>query len=450
MRDAIAATANTTEPLTGVGGATRGRESDTSRAGFVQIFPRDPLQGPRIFVAAGAGSIGRSSKADFVLPDPKLSRRHAHVRRTGEGFEVKDLESRNGTFVNGSPVPTEGTVVRYGGIVRVGHTLLLAARDVEFYATRPRRIPGASLGMPSDLVGGPLLSEVWDRATALAQGHEPLLVLGESGAGKEVIARLVHRARSPDGPFVALNAAAIPKALFEAEMFGHKRGVFTGATTERLGAFREAHKGVLFLDEVGEIESEMQTKLLRVLDDLKVRPLGGGEFRVDTLVVAATNRDLGVAAKAGRFREDLLFRLSAREVIVPSLRERPDDVLLIAQSFLTARPTPLDLSVQAAESLAVSPWPGNTRSLHRALTWAAERVRTRSQCVIEADDLPAHDSAVDTEDEPQELTAAGLRSAVARAKGNVAQAAANLGISRSTFYAACRRLSVEPKNLRIR
>ncbi|MEM8993697.1 MAG: sigma-54 dependent transcriptional regulator [Acidobacteriota bacterium] len=214
-----------------------------------------------------------------------------------------------------------------------------------------------------------------------------VLVRGETGTGKELVARRLH-ALSPraEGPFVALNCAAVPETLLESELFGHRKGAFTGADRDRAGRFREAHGGTLFLDEIGDLPAAAQAKLLRVLQERIVEPLGGGPaVDVDVRVVAATHRDLKALAQTGEFREDLYYRLCVVELLLPALRDRGDDVVLLARAFLQAiRPNRAELTPEAASALRRHPWPGNVRELRNAI----ERAAIFADGPVDLGDLP--------------------------------------------------------------
>jgi two-component system nitrogen regulation response regulator GlnG len=201
-----------------------------------------------------------------------------------------------------------------------------------------------------------------------------VLVTGESGTGKELVARAIHQASArAEGPFVAVNAAAIPRELLESELFGHERGAFTGAVESRPGRFREARGGTLFLDEIGDMPLELQAKLLRVLQSGEVTSVGGRRpEHVDVRIVAATHRDLDAAVREGRFREDLLYRLRVVPIHIPPLRERPDDIGALAQHFVARYAEELGtgprlLAPAALERLLAHPWPGNVRELENAV-----------------------------------------------------------------------------------
>jgi DNA-binding NtrC family response regulator/tetratricopeptide (TPR) repeat protein len=304
------------------------------------------------------------------------------------------------------------------------------------------------------LVGdSPLLARAIVTTSRAARSDTSLVIVGETGSGKELCARLAHRlSKRHTGPFVAVNCAAIPEQLLEAELFGHERGAFTGAERARHGLFVEAQGGALFLDEVGEMSSAMQAKLLRVLEEREVRPVGGTRARrVDVRVLAATHRDLGAMVAAGTFREDLYYRLAAITVRLPSLRERPEDIPLIARALLAREPaTRLKrVDVSGLTALSEHSWPGNVRELANVLRVAAALVEGN---LISGDELreairsSAGRAATPPERSLDETSVAALRArhraelrvlvgrAIAAADGNKLRAARALGISRQGLY----------------
>ncbi len=230
----------------------------------------------------------------------------------------------------------------------------------------------------------PMMRALLARAEQLARAEASVLITGESGTGKEVLARHIHNAsKRARGPFVALNCAALPEALLESELFGHERGAFSGAVAARKGKFEQAERGTLLLDEIGEMELRLQSKLLRAIQEREVDKLGGTHpVKVDVRILAATNRDLQAEVRAGRFREDLYFRLNVVQLRIPPLRERAEDILPLAEYFcaryaaangLAERP----LAVATTARLLAHPWPGNVRELenamHRAVLLAGGR-----------------------------------------------------------------------------
>ena len=245
------------------------------------------------------------------------------------------------------------------------------------------------LAGPGDLLGeSKAMVELREDLAKVGPSSAGVLIRGETDTGKELVARELHRL-SPvaSGPFVALNCAAVPESLLESELFGHRKGAFTGADRDRVGRFREAHGGTLFLDEIGDMPAAAQAKLLRVLQERVVEPLGGGKpVEVEVRVVAATHRDLEALCEAGEFRQDLYYRLRVVELMLPPLRERGSDVLLMGEAFLRAsglREPRFDES--AAGALASHPWPGNVRELRNAMERAAIFCRDG---LVTAGDLP--------------------------------------------------------------
>jgi transcriptional regulator with GAF, ATPase, and Fis domain len=214
-----------------------------------------------------------------------------------------------------------------------------------------------------------------------------VLIEGETGVGKEVVAAAVHQASRRTGPLVPLNCAALPAAIADSELFGHVAGAYTGAAGASAGLFASARGGTLFLDEIGELPLEIQAKLLRALASREVRPVGGTEpVKIDVRVIAATHRDLDAEVAAGRFRADLLARLGGWRIRVPPLRERRDDVLLLAGAFLAREGGTTQLSALAAEALVLHDWPYNVRELEQAMRAAA--VRAGSTGPVRVDHLP--------------------------------------------------------------
>src|SRR6266851_2535474 len=280
-----------------------------------------------------------------------------------------------------------------------------------------------------------------------ADSNAIVLILGETGTGKELVARALHdHSRRKESPFVAVNCAAIPADLLESELFGHVKGSFTGATSDRSGAFREANGGTLLLDEIGDMPPAMQAKILRVLQDKVVMPVGGRPAAVDIRVIAATHRDLTEWIAEGRFREDLYYRLNIVRITLPPLRERLADILPLAEHFLRAASTqgPKQLTASAAARLLSHSWPGNVRELKNVIERANVFVRGN---VIDAGDLdlasdiPGTSSAL-----PVDWLAGDLPTAVARPEeamirrtlgacgGNRAEAARRLNVHRKLLY----------------
>lgn len=299
-----------------------------------------------------------------------------------------------------------------------------------------------------EIVGSsPALRRVLDVANQAAPSAATVLVLGESGTGKELLARYIHdRSARAAGPFVAVNCSAIPETILEAELFGHERGAFTGAHERREGRFAKAAGGTLFLDEIGDLSPSVQVKLLRVLQEGEYEPVGGDTVPADVRIVAATNRDLGAEVEAGRFREDLFYRLNVIAITAPPLRDRRDDIPLLVDHFLGVycaknRRARLSATHEVLQLLSDYRWPGNVRELENVIERAAVLCRTDK---LSAEDLPANvrDAAVA---EPGSLTISVgtpldqverllIRETLRHAGGDKSVAAQMLGISSRTIY----------------
>ncbi len=291
------------------------------------------------------------------------------------------------------------------------------------------------------------LRRVLDIATQAAPSSATVLVLGESGTGKELIARFIHgKSSRASGPFVAVNCAAIPESILEAELFGHERGAFTGAVARKEGRFARARGGTLFLDEIGELSPSVQVKLLRVLQEGEYEPVGGSTVRADVRIVAATNRNLGAEVDAGRFREDLYYRLNVIAVTAPPLRARREDVPLLVDHFLGVY-----CKKNGRQRLVVPPevmrhlgdyaWPGNVRELENVMERAAVLCRGET---LSLEDLPEH-VAQSEPSEPNVLTIPLgtpladveerlIRETLRHTGGDKSLAAQLLGISTRTIY----------------
>jgi len=282
----------------------------------------------------------------------------------------------------------------------------------------------------------------------LADSDAAVLLLGETGTGKEVVARAIHRhGQRAAKPFVPVNCAAIPAELLESLLFGHMRGAFTGAIADRPGSFREAQGGTLFLDEIGDMDLGMQAKLLRVLQERVVTPVGGRPVPIDVRVITATHRDLDEAVRDGRFREDLYYRVGVVPVRLPPLRERLADIIPLAEHFLALSGGVHRLGADAAARLLAHAWPGNVRELVNAMKRVATLVR---RPVIAASDLdflsegpggapPRAAAGRDwlegtLPDAVARLEAEMITRALAASNGNRAQAADALGIRRQLLY----------------
>lgn len=339
---------------------------------------------------------------DVKLDDNTVSRRHCRIIQKDENYLVKDLDSTNGTYVDG--VRIKEAYLSPGVVLSIGNT------QVRFSPFEERiEVTPSSADRCGDIVGrSPKIRKIFSLLEKIAPSGATAVIEGETGTGKEVVARTIHE-MSPrrDESFVVFDCGAVPDNLIESELFGHKKGSFTGAVMSRKGVFEMAEGGTIFLDELGELSLDLQPKLLRVLEQREVRPVGANEpVPVNVRVVAATNRDLEDEVAAGRFREDLFYRLSVVRIVLPPLRERIEDIPLLVKHFLRDRDfnrTDDDsrliesIDKQALDALEKYNWPGNVRELINVIERACSFAETK---IITLDDLPDH---VIDNDSPVEL-----------------------------------------------
>ena len=320
---------------------------------------------------AGAERLGTSLRVH--VRDPFASSRHVHLERSDGEWTLRDEGSRNGTWIDGQRVPAGQPVpLRDGALLEVGHTFFLFRRSAKGVSQHDLDPPEGA---------DPLtLRPEWDlelaKAARLAATAHEILIEGESGSGKEVLARFMHERSRRTGPLVTVNCGALPEHLLEDELFGHVRGAFSGAHADRQGLFRAADTGTLLLDEVGDMPHGLQVKLLRVLEDHNVRPLGSEkELPVEVRVIAATHRDLQSLVAEGKFRQDLLGRLGLVSLQVPALRERTEDLGLLVRAVLRQAPVPLErirFDLDALRLVLRYSWPLNVRELRSALLAAVD------------------------------------------------------------------------------
>ncbi len=389
-------------------------------------------------------SIGRSPDNQLVTSDREVSRSHATLTVTGEQLLLTDLGSRHGVTVNGVPrPPSSESSLGDGDVVTISRVRLTVSCSTAASVAAPTVFPGA-------VVESPATRRVFEMAAKVARFNTSVVIQGETGTGKEVLASAIHSMSSRQtGPFVRLNCAAFPENLLEAELFGHEKGSFTGADKRRIGYLETASGGTLFLDEIGEMPLATQAKLLVVLESKKVMRVGSSTpIDIDVRYISATHKELPREVGAGRFREDLLYRLNSFVLHVPPLRERPEDLrplchmLLGAIAKASSAATP-KLSPSAYELLKRYSWPGNVRELKNALEHAfvlnpaviepqhfpssvqsgiAEAIRERpGQSLGSSANLRADLSVVEKQNVVAALEACG---------GNQTKAAVRLGISR--------------------
>ncbi len=316
--------------------------------------------------------LGAMEDNDLVLDDETVSRNHCRIAREGDQYLITDLGSTNGTFVNRVRIRE--------AYLHENCTLTLGKSDIKFQPIDEKlRIVPSDRERYGEIIGRDrTMREIYAILEKIAPTDTTVVIEGETGTGKEVVARTIHQqSRRRDGPFIVFDCGAVPENLIESELFGHEKGSFTGAISTRQGVFELANGGTVFLDELGELALDLQPKLLRVLEQREVKRIGSGRpTKVDVRIVAATNRDLEEEVRAGRFREDLFYRLTVVRLSLPPLRDRREDVELLARHFLAQgsfNKDPLGAKKVTAfvpdvfERLRLYDWPGNVRELHNVV-----------------------------------------------------------------------------------
>jgi DNA-binding NtrC family response regulator len=391
-----------------------------------------------LVMPAGGLTVGKAADSDVVLGDPFVSARHLRIEARAGRWHLADLGSTNGTLLGGARV--ERAELPFGLPLRLG--------DVELVLEPPAVSDAARPSVFEQMVSrDPGMRRVFELIERVAPSDAAVAILGDTGTGKELVARALH-ARSPRaaGPFIPVNCSAIAETLIESELFGHERGAFSGAERLRKGAFEEAHGGTIFLDEIGELPVDLQAKLLRTLELGEVKRVGASRpITVDVRVVAATHRDLRAQVRAGRFREDLFYRLCVVPVTVPPLRQRRGDVRLLAETFLASsapRGLPLRWSEEALAQLESYDWPGNVRQLRnvvvRALLFRGEGLVVPASAVVFED---TRAGSGDTGDDDtlyvrgltmEELEREAIRLSLRRHRGQRSAVVRELKIAKST------------------
>ncbi|TPV95877.1 MAG: sigma 54-dependent Fis family transcriptional regulator [Myxococcales bacterium FL481] len=426
-----------------------------------------PDKGLQIEVARQRVTVGRSAVNDLVLTDTAVSGTHLEIGLGEKEILLRDHGSTNGTLVNGIQIKEAW--------IEPGMTIGLGKTEIVFLSADEIEVPLSAREQFGALYGqSACMREVFAVLERVAPTDMTVLIGGETGTGKELVARAIHDA-SPrnERPFVVLDCGAIPRDLAEASIFGHKKGSFTGAVDDRAGAFEQASSGTLFLDEVGELPLDLQPKLLRALDRQEVTRIGETQpRRVDVRIVAATHRDLRHMVGQGHFREDLYFRLSVMEVVMPPLRERGEDVLYLAERFLEefarAGGRRLTLDDSSRRALMSETWAGNVRQLRNVIERAAHLAR---KTAIEPSDLhlglKQSPSATRGATAPSQIAAPAVDEArfaepfkdakqividafereyfsrlLARTSGNLSRAAAEAGITRYYLRELLKRLGL--------
>jgi DNA-binding NtrC family response regulator len=406
--------------------------------------------GKAIELAQPTIQIGRVG-ADLNLTDQKVSGLHCELKLQAEGYRLRDLGSTNGTHVKG--VRVVEAFIAPGSTIQIGKSAITFEPLDDAVA-----MPLWNEARLHNLIGGSAsMRHLFELINRFSQSDATVLIQGETGAGKELVADAIHQC-SPrrDKPFIVLDCSAIPESLFEAQLFGHEQGAFTGAIKSVAGVFEAANGGTLFLDEIGELPLEVQAKLLRAVETRRTRRVGGSKlFASDVRIIAATNRDLATEVNHGTFRSDLYYRLAVAKLGLPALRERRDDIPLLVEHFLRQLSTqghpdprlPEDFMARAQRHQ----WPGNVRELRNAVeravllpnhpTLGFETPLKREQGFAQIDiDVPfkvAKQKLVD------EFDRRYLEALLEAHDGNISAAARAAGIERMSIYKMIRRLGLD-------
>jgi transcriptional regulator with GAF, ATPase, and Fis domain len=391
-------------------------------------------------VTAKPTAVGRGTAADLFVDDPALSRIHCEISFDGRAYTIVD-KSKHGCFVDGRRVVGRTTVPTFRAL-RLGNSILAGETDVA-------SLLGEKVDDRKGFIVGPRLRWAEQEIITAAKSGADILVTGETGTGKEWAAKTFHQAGPhAGGDCVTVNCAALPANLIESELFGFKKGAFSGADKERIGLFEAANRGTIFLDEIGEMPIELQPKLLRVLQERAVRRIGDAHERpIDVRFIAATNRDLEDALAAGKFRSDLYYRIARTTVHLPAFRDRIEDLAFHVTRELATQGAPPP-AASLIEAVLLREWEGNARELSAAIAKAgrtaqASKAAAGSELRVDETHLSPSQAlrfgiavpvAESTTTASEPLTEAAVRSALELHENNVSAAAQALGVHRNTVH----------------
>jgi two-component system, NtrC family, response regulator HupR/HoxA len=436
---------------------------------FAKLVIAKPGVPPTEVVIGALTSIGRAPGNTIVLDEPHVSRHHTVIRvNEGGTYLISDLGSSNGTYLNARRVLLPERL-RHRDVIKIG-AVTLTFMHAASERPQAQSAGGDDYTMTGEeprheltVVGtGPAMEAVFRLMTKAAGSTIAVLIQGETGTGKELVARAIHAVSARGrGPFLAVNCAAMPETLLESQLFGHRRGSFTGADRDRVGLFEAATGGTLLLDEIGEMPVAMQAKLLRVLQEGEITPVGDTKPRpVDVRVLSATNRDLSIEVTQRRFREDLFYRLASFPIVLPPLRERREDIPVLVERFAAqaahAHRKRIDgIAPEAMECLQRFDWPGNVRELQNEVqravvlaehgeTLAVEhlspRLRGDPETADESEPIVGEEPAAGAQPAAQlrearaQFEARHIADVLRQQGGNVSRAAVVLGLSRMQLH----------------
>lgn len=443
-------------------GLSHRREGDAPMgAGLVLVYATDFAELPPVWLLEGESVVvGREPPRDgFRIPQSAVSRAHARLSSKAGAWTITDLDSRNGTIVNGRFV--RAATLAHFDQVRIGDAIFEfvaeGAGAYEYYWIDGTVSPPGRSSQASELIGGAQIDKLMAEAETVATTELPVLVQGETGTGKELVARALHVKSARSGRFCAINCAAIPPQLIESELFGFKRGAFTGADRDKVGLVKSANGGTVLLDEIGDMPLDAQAKVLRMIESREVVPLGATESEpFDVRLVCATHRDLAALVESGAFRGDLYARIHGYTVRLPPLRERKEDIYRLCRHFLAKAGRPDEMpSFDLMVSLCQYDWPYNVRELEAAIRRAVavaagapldvrflpEEVKDAMRAYGRRASDPGVDAPPPRESPPalrvsrQGSPSEGkLRELLAQADGNIAEVARSLGKDRAQIH----------------
>jgi transcriptional regulator with PAS, ATPase and Fis domain len=441
MLDVVRRMKNDDEPGSTASFPLSSAETPEASAWRIEVV-EGPDAGTSLVRDLGTLSVGNRTDADLALTDESVSRRHAELHLLFNGVMVVDLGSRNGTRIGSNRIQS--------GVLRSGETVRFGKTHVTVTAERA--------GLQAELQSfGEFVTRSRELARMLAQlgraarTSATILIEGETGTGKELLARAIHEASArASGPFVVIDCSTVVEGLLESQLFGHHAGAFTGAIGDQLGAFEAARGGTVFLDELGELPAQLQPKLLRVLESRSVKALGGVEERaIDVRIVAATNRDLETLAREGKFRSDLYYRVAVVRMRIPPLRERGEDIALLAKHLLERLSGgEAKLTAEAIDALVAHDWPGNARELRNVLESALATGESSTLGPADLFGARAQESAAASFHDAKERVVTDFErryvtTLLERHGGNITRAAKEAGMSRNALQALLKRLKPE-------
>jgi transcriptional regulator with GAF, ATPase, and Fis domain len=429
------------------------------------VVIKGPQRGTEFLIAADVIQVGKAPDNDLVIGDETVSRQHFAIVRDAKGYLLRDLQSTNGTFLDGAEI--KEAYIRAGAVIGAG------ASEFKFtpFEERIEILPSENEVLGEMVGRSRAMREIFGLIERIAATDATVLIEGETGTGKDMIARTLHLlSRRRDAPFIVVDCGAVAGTLIESELFGHDKGAFTGAVAARQGAFELASGGTVFLDELGELALDLQPKLLRVLEQRELRRVGGSRtLKVDLRVIAATRKDLRSEVDKGKFREDLYFRLNVVPITAPPLRDRREDVNLLIDHFLTrmassepgAEPPQLAESTRAA--LLAHDWPGNVRELRNVIERALALGTDPGALVAPLGDVPVGRGAPapvegldfepgvsfrDTKERWNEIFERRyLQWLLKRADGNISKAARDADMDRKYLHKLLRKYGIDAQDI---